>query len=162
MLCLLNKQIEQFFDHRRKIVHESRVALRDDLLNHMQMFTNAFMKQYRKKEWRKQFLEKLDYVCYHSHYIPSHLNGEYCTKLERDVLEYVDKNCKGIFWDFIDDPLFVTMEEATVLSQLYYPGLLGDAVFSIDPGRLAVVFSERNGTWLCKRDRRPRAVSVRK
>ena len=56
-----------------------------------------------------------------------------------------DPSRHGVFYDFYGEPEVKSLSEAIAL------GNHSDAIFSLDPGRLAIHFSHEGWSWLCQR-----------
>ena len=115
-----------------------------DIELHMRSFTDAFILEARKDKWTGLLCERPANVFNQSSKLFNHLDHNHIE--QNDTLENVAPYDKvGVFYDFNHEPKCITFENAIEA------GKGKDAIFSINPGKLAVCFFHDSWNFVCKR-----------
>lgn len=112
---------------------------------HLVAFVNTFVRKDRRNRWKFLFEQNSDKTYHNSHKLLKDLAGEYLVR--DDTLQSVSDLCvQGVFYP-------IGREEPRVerLDQVLEGDPFCDAIFSIDPGRLAIFFFHEFETYVLKR-----------
>ena len=111
---------------------------------HMELFAKVFVEKNRRDRWVGILTKHKNKNFSLSSKLFDHLNRNLCSR--NDELEGVTANStKGVFYNFYDEPIEITFEEAKEIGN----GI--DAVFSIKAGSLAVYFFHEMENYVCKK-----------
>lgn len=116
---------------------------REEIDSHLAMFAQSFLLPDRRDRWAELLVRRRTNVSRNSHKLHSALDRKYCDRVDTLPAPAFDR--MGVFYDFFDEPVVVSCSAAIKA------GAGCDAVFSLDPGKLAVFFFHEGETWLCKR-----------
>ncbi len=114
------------------------------LKQHLEKFISSFIFPDHREKWKHLFLKNRKRAYKNSSKLESHLTKQFCFLLKKEDL-HINIEAKGVFYDFIEPSLFITLNDALIV------GDYQDAIFSIIPGELALYFSHEGRLWLCKR-----------
>jgi hypothetical protein len=104
---------------------------------------NFVRKEYRER-WREFLLKRLKQAFSKSSKLHNHLDLNVCTRI-KDEEEFMRSKKKGIFFDFYDEPKFLSALEALNVSSG------NDALFFIKDGKEVIFFFYEYETYLCKK-----------
>ena len=115
-----------------------------DIELHMRSFSHAFILEARKDKWTGLLLERPNNISMQSSKLFNHLDHNYIE--QNDSLENVAPyDNVGVFYDFNHNPKCLSFKDAIEEGQGQ------DALFSINPGELAVCFFHDGWNFVCKR-----------
>ena len=110
---------------------------------HLLSFVDAFVEQPRRTRW-KQLMKKRGQKLFEiSHKLEAVLDHSSCRRI--DDVHACFREAEGVFYEFSDEPRWVSLDIAVAL------GTDRDAVFSITPGKRAILFSHEGRFWLCQK-----------
>ncbi len=128
------------------------MADRVEATKHIADFVQAFVDRTFRHRWMHGLLEKPSKAKETLVKFGRHLDQRRCRLLEGPELhlEALEVMCgprKGLYFDGLDEPCFVTAEEASTRAN----NACSDAIFSIVLGRKAIFFFHEGWAWLCER-----------
>jgi hypothetical protein len=113
-----------------------------DIEEHLTEFVEAFVISSRKERWKTFLSKRSARNARHSSLIES-LDSRYSRELT--ALPNLEQSRPGVYYDFYEEPVIVSVEEAAKR------GHFNDAIFSITAGKLAICFWHEGPLWLCQR-----------
>ena len=115
-----------------------------DIQLHFRSFAESFAISTRKDTWVYLLCERPDNILMHASKLFNHLDHRYVE--QNDSLHNVTSDEQsGVFYNFKDEPEFISFKEAIE------KGKGQDAIFSIQPGELAVYLLHDGWNFVCKR-----------
>jgi hypothetical protein len=115
-----------------------------DIQQHMKLFAEAFLLDSRKEKWARLLCERPETIFNQSSRLFNYLDHNYIE--QNDSLQnVVVDDTVGIFYDFKNEPKLITFKEAKETGKEL------DAIFSIQPGVLAIYFFHEGWNFVCKR-----------
>jgi hypothetical protein len=114
-----------------------------DIEQHLAAFATAFVTPSRKERWLEMLSRRTKKNARNSSKLNEALDPRYCHKV--DGIPNVTWPGLGVFYDFYDEPIIITMKDALAT------GANQDAIYSIEPGQLALFFFQEGWCWLCRR-----------
>jgi hypothetical protein len=110
----------------------------------MKSFAEAFVLKERKDRWARLLCERPNNIFKESSKLFNHLNHNYIEQND-SLINIAPYDNVGVFYDFCDEPKCITFKEAIE------EGHGHNAMFSINPGKLAVYFLQEGWNFVCKR-----------
>ena len=110
---------------------------------HLSAFVTAFVVAAKKDRWRHLLARPRHRIRRNRESLPHDLDERFCARVA--CVSDLDPARAGVFWPLWDEPTVATA--ADVLARDHCT----DAVFSLAPGRSAVVFTHDNERWVCRR-----------
>ena len=115
-----------------------------DIELHIRSFIDAFILEAQKDKWTGLLFERPDNVFNQSSKLFNHLDHNHIE--QNDTLENVAPyDNVGVFYNFNHEPKCISFKDAIEA------GIGNDAIFSIEPGELAVCFFRDSWNFVCKR-----------
>ncbi|CAN5340279.1 hypothetical protein BH11PLA2_BH11PLA2_37290 [soil metagenome] len=118
-----------------------------DLDIHLTEFVKAFVIGAKKDRWLELLTRRGRNAHHDSHKLQQALDDRFCTRThETDSSSALTQ---GVYFDFHDEPVVISEAEANSRNN----HVIGyrDAIFSVEPGRLAYFFFHEGWTWRCQR-----------
>jgi hypothetical protein len=124
---------------------------------HFTAFVNSFVQKSRRerwlhyllkrpnqpKKWRNLFNELENQLESERYSIVEHSQVEELRQSSIAIAKRVGED-KGLYYGFCDEPKLLSVEDAFIM------GSMDDAIFSIVPGKIAIVFNSDGFVYLCK------------
>lgn len=115
-----------------------------DIEQHLKSFAQAFVTDDRKEKWLGLLSERPDNIHALSYKLFNYLDHNYIEQND-SLANVAGDDTVGVFYDFNHEPKCVSFKEAK-------EEVAGrDAMFSIEPGRLAVYFYHEGWNFVCRR-----------
>ena len=130
-------------DHYYKILNNAKTADEPTVCNQMKTFVNYFVVKNKKARWKELFCKSSGNLYKKSHKLEEDLNKKHCTLTNE--LEDKITNKMGIYYDFLGSAVYVEGHHAVEL------GVNNDAIFLINLGKNALVFSHEGRIWICEK-----------
>ncbi len=118
-------------------------SVNPECLPHLSAFVASFIVSTRRERWLDLLVYRRDKLFQDSSKLASSLNTKYC-HLVRD-LQHLSPLVSGVFDNFYDQPYVQNLSQALKLGQGR------DAIFSIRPGKLVIVFFHEGEIYLCSK-----------
>jgi hypothetical protein len=127
-------------------VGEEAVSKARALDQNMQDVYRAFVKRFvaknRQDRWSYMLLEQPKQLFQNSSKLWNHLDKRYYSRI--DSIGCLDPGARGLFSDFYDPPVWMTLSDA------WASGDECDALFVFDDGLRAVYFTHEDENFLCQ------------
>ncbi len=127
--------------HYYEILETAQAADMTFANEHLEAFANSFVIGNKSARWIDLLRNRPKKVFGISHKLESDLDRRFCS-LTSDLGKYATEKI-GIYYDFADSPICVSGKDALIL------GTDRDAIFSLVPGRSALLFSHEGRAWEC-------------
>jgi hypothetical protein len=114
-----------------------------DIEQHLATFAAAFVVPAKRSRWIELLARRGRNAFHNSSKLMDALDARYCVRVDGAL--GLDLPRLGVFYDFYSDPTIKTLADALA------EGSNHDAIFSLEPGRLAIHFSHEGWVWLCRR-----------
>jgi hypothetical protein len=124
-----------------KLLEACPVADEADWLRHAAGFAAAFIAPHKRERWAEMLARRPRRISRHSHQIHADLDRRVCRPV--DELPATVRG-SGLFYGFFDAPRVVPAADVAIAAGGE------DAVFSLEPGKLALFFFHENEVWLCQ------------
>jgi len=111
--------------------------------HHLQAFVTAFVLAARRERWQLLLSQRRRNTFSSKAKLMEALDKRYC--LQVDGAWQLPSTRQGVFYDFHAEPSVMTLAEAEAAGHYH------DALFSMEPGKLAIHFSHEGWSWLCRR-----------
>ena len=105
-------------------------------------FVDAFVISDRKARWRELLSKGGESAFKNRAKLMNAFDPRFCKQV--DDIESLDPSIEGVFYDFYSEPRAAKLSDAI--------DDVGDSIFVIKPGRLALYFSHETWVWLFERD----------
>jgi len=115
-----------------------------DVEQHLIAFVTAFVTPARRERWLQLFTRRRKNVFANSSKLMQHLDERYCVQV--DGAWDLDPSRQGVYYDFYNEPIVKTLAEAVAEGDYH------NAIFSLEPGQLAIHFSHEGWSWLCHKE----------
>ena len=115
-----------------------------DIELHLSSFAESFVEESRKEKWIGLLSERPDNILSLSYKLFNYLNHNYIE--QNDALDnVVSDDTVGVFYDFNEEPQCISFKAAKEVVKGR------DAMFSIEPGKLAVYFYHEGWNFVCRK-----------
>lgn len=111
---------------------------------HLKAFVNSFIIKAKRSRWSELLCKRPKKIFEMCHKLEEIIDKRHCF-LTMDLDDYYTERI-GLFYDFLDPPLCITGNDALTL------GIDNDAIFSLAPGKRALLFSHEGRVWSCRKD----------
>jgi hypothetical protein len=108
----------------------------------------TFIASAKKERWHEQLTKRPRRIFQHSHKLHSDLDRRVCKNVGQWLTEDMKLKGEGVYYDFYNPPRVVPVE------LLLNRNVLGDAIYSLIPGELAIYFFHEGEVWLCQARKR--------
>ena len=115
----------------------------DEAQLHLTAFVMAFVVPEKRDRWGELLSRRGRNTFRNSSKLMDALDKRYCVQVDGNWNLLPSRH--GVFYDFCGEPEVKSLAEAIVL------GNDTDAIFSLDPGHLAIHFSHEGWSWICQR-----------
>jgi hypothetical protein len=114
---------------------------------HLEAFSKAFIDKKYLERWRFLIVERPTRAKRELRKFDWHLNDDRCRLIEAyeadpEILSQQFGSKLGVYFDGTRPPSLMTVAEAA--------GFQEDAIFSLEPGRLAIFFFHEGWAWICE------------
>ena len=109
--------------------------------NHLSSFVHSFVLNSRRERWLDLLMNQKDKAAQVKSKLVNALDERYCRRVK--TINGVDPGTMGVFFDFYSSPSVVPLSDAMT------KGDCRDAIFSVLPGKLAIVFFHEGELWFC-------------
>ncbi|MCW9023559.1 MAG: hypothetical protein OQK73_02645 [Gammaproteobacteria bacterium] len=115
-----------------------------DIQHHMQLFAESFILDSRKEKWAMLLSERPETIFNQSSRLFNYLDHNFIEQND-SLKNVVEDDGMGVFYDFQNEPTLISFKEAIDAGKEL------DAIFSIQPGKLAIYFFHEGWNFVCKR-----------
>ena len=115
-----------------------------DINYHLLMFARNFVLKERVDRWEDLLIRRPSGMFGKSSKIFDHLDFNYCKRCD-NISDAAKETTSGVYYDFHWEPEVITFRESVE------KGDCQNAIFSINPGKLAIFFFHEGWNYICKR-----------